>query len=39
LALGPIQLSAVETLHDADIIRGDMLPLQGQNLAGTHAGE
>jgi hypothetical protein len=37
-ALGPIQLAAIEALHDIDVILGDMLPLQAQDFSGPHAG-
>jgi hypothetical protein len=30
-ALGPIQLAAIETMHDVDVILGDMLPLVQTN--------
>ena len=38
-ALGSIEFSAVETLYDRDVIVVDILPLQGENLTGSHAGE
>src|SRR5262249_18436240 len=38
-ALGSIEFSAVETLRHLDVIVGDMLPLQGENLTGSHARE
>src|SRR5262249_279535 len=38
-ALGSIKFSAMWTVRHLDVIVGDMLPLQGKNLTGSHAGK
>ncbi len=37
--LGRIQLPPIETMDDFNVILRDMLPLQGEDLTGPHAGE
>ena len=39
VALGPIELPAIDPMDDLDVIVGDMHPLQSEDLTGAHARE